>query len=750
MKKFRRHKNRKYLEEKKTAKLVDTQEYMEMIQSLLAEGQEVSMVVTGNSMRPFLKHGRDKICMIRPDRKLRKGDMVFYRRENGQYVMHRILKCEDQSYTMLGDGQIIPEHGISPEQIFARIIKVQVQGKWIGPETFRWRFFESIWIHFSWIRKLVLSFLSKVQNLKNNKKIHSKIYNKVYNKTVKTAKWKDGTFSEILDDWKWIWHYSVHYRWIILLYTFLGMVSTSFGLISSIAGKYLIDIVTGYQMSRAGMVFGIMAGSFAVSLILNSGISRILAKLNADISKDIRAELFEQILDTRWLELSRYQNGDILSRFDQDIETVSSNAINWLPTVVIALYHFLATFLVLFCYDKIMAGIALGSAPVIVLMSRFMMKKQRTCQKKVREINSQMMTFEAETFYNIDTIKSLGIPSHCRSRLQELQEKYKKINLDYNLFSIKTRASLSVIGTIVQFATFGYCLFRLWTHAITYGTMTLFLQQRNSLSGAFQNLLSLFPSFLNSSVSAHRIRELAELPKEIHRMQNLNELFSVKGGLQVRLEDVTFSYTNGKPVFLESGFYALPGEIVALVGTSGEGKTTLLRLILGLIEPDTGKAILKAADGTEWRLNAETRRFFSYVPQGNTLLAGSIAENLSIAKEGATREEMKNALAMACAWEFVEKLPEGLDTKLGERGKGLSEGQVQRIAIARALLRDAPVLLLDEATSALDEETERMVLKNILEKTPEKTCIVTTHRQGVLKLCRRIYRVADKKILNEE
>ena len=436
----------------------------------------------------------------------------------------------------------------------------------------------------------------------------------------------------------------------------------------------------------------------------------------------------------------------MLSRFNQDIETVGSNAVSWLPAVVIAFYHFLATFLVLFYYDKVMAGIALGSAPFVVLMSQFMMKKQRDCQKKVREMSSRMMTFEAETFYNMDMIKSLGISLHCSTCLKKLQEQYKKITLDYNLFSIKTKAVLSVLGMAVQFTAFGYCLFRLWTHAITYGTMTLFLQQRNSLSGAFQNLVSIIPSFLNSSVSAHRLRELTELPKEIHSMQNQKDLFLTKGGLEVRLENVTFSYIKGKQVFRESDFCACPGEIVALVGTSGEGKTTLLRLILGLIEPDTGKVILKAQDGTEQKLNADTRVCFSYVPQGNTLLAGSIAENLSIAKEGASREEMKTALEMACAWEFVKKLPEGLETKLGERGKGLSEGQSQRIAIARALLRNAPVILLDEATSALDEETEEKLLKNILEKAPEKTCIVTTHRPGVLRLCRRVYRVEDGKI----
>lgn len=740
MKKFRKQDSEKYFEEKKPVRLVDTQEYMEMIRALLEDGQEVSMIVTGNSMRPFLKHGRDKICMKKTDRKLRKGDIVFYRRENGQYVMHRILKCRDQSYTLLGDGQIVPESGIRQEQIFARITKVQVRGKWIGSENFRWRFFEHIWIRFWGIRKLGLSFSSKVQNLKKSSK-------EIHNETVRAAgKWKDGTFQEIFDDWKWILHYSVRYRWTIFFYTFLGTVSTSLGLLSSIAGKYLIDIVTGYQMNKAGMIFGVMAGSFAVSLILNGGISRIMVKLNTNISNDIRADLFEQILDVSWLELSKYQNGDMLSRFNQDIETVGSNAVSWLPALVIAFYHFLATFLVLFYYDKVMAGIALGSAPFVVLMSQFMMKKQRDCQKKVREMSSRMMTFEAETFYNMDMIKSLGISLRCSTCLKKLQEQYKKITLDYNLFSIKTKAVLSVLGMAVQFTAFGYCLFRLWTHAITYGTMTLFLQQRNSLSGAFQNLVSIIPSFLNSSVSAHRLRELTELPKEIHSIQNQKDLFLTKGGLEVRLENVTFSYTKGKQVFRESDFCACPGEIVALVGTSGEGKTTLLRLILGLIEPDTGKVILKAQDGTEQKLNADTRVCFSYVPQGNTLLAGSIAENLSIAKEGASREEMKTALEMACAWEFVKKLPEGLETKLGERGKGLSEGQSQRIAIARALLRNAPVILLDEATSALDEETEEKLLKNILEKAPEKTCIVTTHRPGVLRLCRRVYRVEDGKI----
>lgn len=562
------------------------------------------------------------------------------------------------------------------------------------------------------------------------------------------GKWRDGTFSEILDDWKWILSYSVRYKWVILFYTVLGIVSTSLGLVSSVAGKYMIDIITGYQMSKLPIMIGIMVGSSAVSLVFNNVINRISTKLSIDINNDIQADIFDKIIDAQWLELTQYQNGDILNRFNDDIGTVSGNAISWLPTIVIAIYNFIATFFVIMHYDKIMAIIALGSAPFMLLMSQVMIQKQREYRKKARQMSSQMMTFEVETFYNMDTIKSFGIAPHYSSRLKDWQKKFKDVNLDYNWFTIKTNIGLSIMGLGVQFVAFGYCLFRLWTHDITYGTMTLFLQQRSNLSSAFNNVVSIIPSFLNSSVSAHRIRELVELPKEVHIEESSQLVPYAKDGLEVRMEDVTFSYVEGYPVIRESDFRACSGEIVALVGPSGEGKTTMLRLILGMVRPENGKALLEAKNGLNMEMNVETRRFFSYVPQGNTILVGTIADNLRIVKEDATEEEMIQALKMACAWEeFVKNMPEGIYTELGERGRGLSEGQAQRIAIARALLREAPILLLDEATSALDVTTERKVLRNILEKDPNKTCIVTTHRPSVLNLCKRVYRVVNQKVV---
>lgn len=565
-------------------------------------------------------------------------------------------------------------------------------------------------------------------------------------------RWKDGTFAEIIDDWKWIFGYSKRYKWAIAFYVILGVLSTSLGLVSSVAGKYMIDIITGYKMEKLGLMIAIMVGSTLFSLIFSSVISRVSTKISIYINNDIQADIFDKIIDADWLAINQYSNGDVLNRFNGDIGTVSNNAVSWLPTIIIAIYNFIATFFVILHYDPIMALIAFSSAPFMLLMSRVLIRKQREYSKKVREMSSNLMTFEVETFYNFDTIKSFGVAPHYSKKMRWWQEKFKDISLKYNLFTIKTNILMTILGTCVQFLAFGYCLFRLWTRDITYGTMTLFLQQRGNLSSAFNKLVSIIPSFLNSSVSAHRIRELVELPKEVHISES-NELDAlVEDGFEIRMKDVDFSYVKEKRVITESAFQACPGEIVALVGPSGEGKTTMIRLILGLVRPEEGRAYIQASNGQQVEMNAETRHLFAYVPQGNTILSGTLAENMRMVKEDATDEEIIEAMKIACAWDFVEKLPDTIHSNIGERGRGLSEGQAQRIAIARAVLRDAPILLLDEATSALDVATERKVLRNIIQQRPNKTCIVTTHRPSVLNMCQRVYRVMETRVteLSEE
>ncbi len=565
-------------------------------------------------------------------------------------------------------------------------------------------------------------------------------------------RWRDGTFQEIVDDWKWIFTYSVRYRKAIVFYIVLGMLSTVMGLFGSVVSKMMIDIVTSKQTDKLWVLIAVVLGSAVFNLTFGSMINRISTKLSIYINNDIQADIFDKIMDADWLSINQYPNGDILNRFNGDVGTVSSNAISWLPSIIIAIFNFIATFCVIWHYDKVMALIAFASAPFMLLMSRFLIKRQREYNKKVREMSSKLMTFEVETFYNMDTIKSFGVSSYYGEKMRGWQQKFKAISLKYNLFSIKTNIVMSVIGMAVQYLAFGYCLYRLWTNEITYGTMTLFLQQRGNLSSAFSSLVSIIPAFLNSSVSAHRIRELVQLSREVH-IPASNELDRFAAdGFEVKMRDVHFSYVKGKKVITDSAFQACPGEIVALVGPSGEGKTTMIRLILGLIRPEEGSAVIKASNGQEIEMNADTRHLFAYVPQGNTILSGTIAENMRMVKADATDEQIIEALKISCAWEFVQKMPETIYSKIGERGRGFSEGQAQRIAIARAVLRDSPVLLLDEATSALDVTTERMVLRNIIQQRPNKTCIVTTHRPSVLNLCQRVYRVMETKVteLSEE
>ena len=566
------------------------------------------------------------------------------------------------------------------------------------------------------------------------------------------TRWKDGTFGEILDDWRWIFGYSKRYKLAIVFYTLLGMFSTTLGLVASVASKYVIDIITGYETSKLGAMIAVMLGSALFSLAFSNLINRISTKLSIDINNDIQADIFDQIIDVDWKAINAYSSGDLLNRFNSDVSTVSKNAISWLPSIMIAVYNFIVTFALIWHYNKVMSLIAFASAPIMLLMSKYFIKKQRNYARQVKETGSEMMGFEVETFYNFDTIKSFGVMENYGRKLRAWQRRLKSISLDYNLFTIKTNVFLSILGMAVQYAAFGYSLFLLWSHQITYGTMTLFLEQRGRLSNAFNSVVGIIPTFLTSSVSAHRIRELIELPRERHLPESEKLTALADRGFEVNMRDLSFAYVEDKRVIENSAFRACPGEIVALVGPSGEGKTTMIRLMLGLIRPDEGSAFLRAADGSEVEMNADSRGLFSYVPQGNTILSGTVAENLRLVKEDASDEELVEALKIACAWDFVSRMPDGIHSKIGERGRGFSEGQAQRIAIARAVLRDAPILLLDEATSALDVATERQVLRNIVQQRPNKTCIVTTHRPTVLNLCQRVYRVMDKRVteLSEE
>lgn len=558
---------------------------------------------------------------------------------------------------------------------------------------------------------------------------------------------KDGTLKEILADWKWILSLCKGHWWGICLYTLCGMGTSAIALVSGIASKHLIDCIVSLDRQRLLPLAVIMMVTAAISVAFRSFTSRFSARLSISIHNHIHETVFDSLIHSKWLEIRKFSTGDLLSRFSGDLSTVAGCAFSWLPNVIIQSFTVLATLAVVLYYDPMMALIAFASTPILLFVSRRLMRRQREHNKRMRQVSSGMSAFQAESFRNVDTLKSFGVEDDILGKLRRWQREQKDATLAYNDFSIRTNLWLTVMGTAVQYLAMGYCLWRLWRGEILFGTMVLFLQQRSQLSSAFSALVSQIPVVLSGSVAAERIRELTELEKEPRQDHRPHP----QGRCSLEMHSVQASYSDDGRVVLSDVNLSVPaGSAVALVGPSGEGKSTLMRLMLGLVPPEQGQVFLVDGHGQRFDMGADTRGYIAYVPQGNTVLAGNIASNLQLVNPLATEEEMQAALEDACAWEFVKEMPGGLYAFIGEGGKGLSEGQAQRIAIARALVRRAPVLLLDEVTSALDHDTEQKVLANLMRRGV--TCVTATHRSSVLGLCSRVYQVrgGSVELLREE
>ena len=561
---------------------------------------------------------------------------------------------------------------------------------------------------------------------------------------------KDGTAAQILKELRWISGYGRQYFGVILWNIFLGIIGTVLGLAASIVSKNLIDIVTGYQ---TGYIIW-AAVAFVVMQLVQIGLSaltgRISAKLRLQVSQSLRADVFHKILRAQWEPLSRYHSGDLMTRASKDVDAVAGSVIGWVPSLIVNSIQLVGTFLVVFWFDSTLAFLTLITAPITLLVSGFLSKRIRKYSKQMREIGSEMASFHAETFQNISFIKSFHAVETYRQKLAQHQNHQKDVTLEHNRFSILTSSFLSLVGMAVGGICFFWSVYRLWNDHITFGEMTMFLQLSGSLSGAFSALVSLIPAAITAATSAGRIMEVTQLPSEdVTPPETLAQLQKVSDqGVQVTAENVSFTYESRKNVFQNVHLQADAGQIVALVGPSGGGKTTMLRLLLGLIHPQDGTLRLSSHDGAvSLDISPATRCLFSYVPQKNTLFSGTIEENLRLANPEAIDEQLTEALQVACAYDFVSNLPDGLGTYIGERGTGLSEGQIQRLSIARALLSDAPVLLLDEATSALDTRTARELLHNITSFQKNRTCIITTHKPSVLEICDRVYRIDDRTVL---
>jgi ABC-type multidrug transport system fused ATPase/permease subunit len=564
-------------------------------------------------------------------------------------------------------------------------------------------------------------------------------------------KFREGLIKKLLQEWRWIFRYMKRFPWHIGVYIFLGIVGTLLGLGGTVASKYLIDAVTGQDSGSIGMIAALYVGVGMLTIVTNAFTRRIAARVQNKVFNEIRADIFNRIMKTNWESVADYHSGDLLNRANNDAEKIADVVLTFIPDITTGSARFFGALAIILYYDPIMALISFAGVPFFVLTSRFLMHRMRKFQMEFRKISSEIMAFNAETFQNIQFIKSFDLIAHFSKHLQGLLKKSFDTAMKYNLFSIGTTSVVSFIGRMVSYSSFGWSIYRLWHGDITFGTMTLFLQLSGLLTAAFSSLVETVPTIMSAGISARRIIDIVDLPQEDRRMDTEAAALMEKArvtGISIQLQNASFSYKNGYTVFDSVDLHASPGEIVALVGPSGQGKTTILRILLGLVNLNDSTAEISPDGDPSMKLpiGPSTRGLFTYVPQGNMLFTGSVAENLRLVKPDATDEELVNALKAACIDSYVLNLPNGLASMIGEQGHGFSEGQAQRISIARALLSDAPVLLLDEATSALDIDTERTVLRNVMKHDSRKTVIVTTHRPSVLNICTRIYRVGDKHV----
>ncbi len=569
---------------------------------------------------------------------------------------------------------------------------------------------------------------------------------------------KAGRLQDFIRQTKWIYNYARRYWLQMIFYTVLGLFGTVVSLLSSLVSRDMVDIITGHQTGVVIQTFCIMIGlnlgNTVVSMISNYASNWISMKVDAEI----KAEIFEKILVTDWESLTNYHTGDLLTRWSSDASQISSGVLSFIPNAIIYAFRFISAFAMVIYYDWTFAIFAFLGMPVSLLLSRTLMRRMVNNNKRSAAMNAKLSGFNQESFSNIQTIKAFGLIRLYVEHLKQLQKDYINMKLDFQKMSVWTSLLMTTVGLVVSYASYGWGIYRVWSGAISYGTMTMFLTLSGTLTGSLSNLTSLVPTAISLTTSAGRLMDIVEMPREDYsnepEVQEFADTYRADG-ISLSVRDVSYTYKTGTQVFEHAGFYAKPHEIVALVGPSGEGKTTMLRIVLALMPVQEGSTTLYAGSVPEYRwdnpgepsipLSPAARQLFSYVPQGNTMFSGTIAENMRNVKEDATDEEIVEALKLACAWEFVEKLPDGIESEIKERGGGFSEGQAQRLSIARALIRKSPILLLDEATSALDVATERRVLKNIMADEYPRTCIVPTHRPSVLNICDRVYEIRNRK-----
>jgi len=536
---------------------------------------------------------------------------------------------------------------------------------------------------------------------------------------------------------KWLLSYSKPYAGRIILKMLLELSVTGMSLVMVAYSKRIIDNATTgnkFVSFLVAYVCLMIAMLFAENILV-----LISTILNEKYSFGIRLQVYNKIIRSNWSAVEKYHTGDLMTRLTSDAGNVADGIINTIPQVVRLVIELVVVFFMLFSYSPLLACLGLCVAPVAGIASWWLGKKIKRLQVKVQESEAKYRSFLQESLANLLIVKSFRNENYASDRLTELRENrffwvFKKTKM-----SMASSVAMSLAFQIGYITAFAYGALLIYRGEITYGTMTVFLTLVNRVQAPVMGLAQKVPLIVMILASAGRIIELQNI-----EMEPVSENTLERSEIGVTIDDLSFGYTD-ETIIENASVDIKPGEFMAIVGESGIGKTTLVRIMMSFLSKYSGRITYYDEKGNTENNNAGMRDYISYVPQGNTLFSGTIRENIRMGKVDATEEEMLEALKLSAGYDFVMSLPGGLDTVIGERGFGLSEGQAQRIAIARAFIRKAPFLILDEATSALDEGTEQQVITGLMNLTPRPTCVIITHRKSILKYCDRQLLI-DKKV----